>query len=54
MFDSSSIHAKDNATGDVLLHASNSGPVYIVPIPAIFGTVPANVALRESADLWHR
>jgi len=33
VFDSSCVRVKDNITGDVLLQASSSGPVYIVPAP---------------------
>ena len=40
--------------GDVLLQASSLGPVYTVPIHAMPAPIPANVALIESADLWHR
>ena len=54
VFDSSSIPVKDNAMGDVLLQASSLGPVDTIPVHAVSSTVPTNVALIESADLWHR
>ena len=53
MFDYSCIRVKDNTMGDVLLQGSNSGLVYAVPVPTLPITVPANVPLIESADLWH-
>jgi len=51
VFYSSSVRVKDNIVGDVLLQAVRSGPVYtVLPLPK---SVPANVALTESADIWH-
>ena len=52
VFASSSVHVKDNTMGDVLSQAPSSGPIYIVPVPAV--PVPANFIVTESGDLWHR
>ena len=32
----------------------SSSPIYTVPVHAIPAPIPTNVALTESADLWHR
>ena len=40
--------------GDVLLQAASSGPVYTAPISTLAKSVPTNIVLTESGDLWHQ
>jgi len=52
-FDASSVLVKDNTSGDVLLQASSSRPIYTIHAPTLSGSVPANVALMESTNVCH-
>ena len=49
----SCVHVKDNTTSNVLLQASSSGLVYVVPVPTLSNSMPTNVILTELGNLWY-